>query len=480
MLTISRLVAGVVAGLCLLGTLASDSVAFANASPAPGAAQPCAPLTPGQPPPAIQPTTITTLGQAYRCIFDHYFSGATLDDRTLLVGAFAGLTQELMRRGLDQQAATLPALTGDRGSDWQAFSEVYQRLIGALPDDQQLRQAVASATMNGMMQTLHDDHARWSRPGAPIPPEILKRYPHGFGYGLGIRTSPEPGHTQPDAQPPLFIFSVTSGSPAAERGLRAGDVIQAIDGAPPFTDGQANPGVMALLGTGYPDDRTRRLTLRRPSTGRVWNVDLKPDFFAPHPAPPGKLLDGEVAYVQLPGFGPNATDMVLQAVSRLGSGHQLRGLILDLRHNGGGSPVEVGRLLGAFVHGKIWSYDVDGGGNRVANHTDDTVPLLHLPLVVLTDRSCASACDAFSAAVKDLNAGKLVGTRTSGTVSGAAEGYVLDDASMLIMPARHQVGANGEIIDGIGVPPDYYAPLTAEALSEGGDPGVDKALSLLR
>src|SRR5256886_4146389 len=49
-----------------------------------------------------------------------------------------------------------------------------------------------------------------------------------------------------------------------------------------------------------------------------------------------------------------------------------------------------------------------------------SVPLLHLPLVVLTDRNCASACDAFSGAVKDLRLGTLVGTRTAGIVAAPA------------------------------------------------------------
>ena len=51
-------------------------------------------------------------------------------------------------------------------------------------------------------------------------------------------------------------------------------------------------------------------------------------------------------------------------------------------------------------------------GNCPANYTGTGVPLLHLPLVVLTDRTCVSACDAFSGAVKDLRLGTLVGTRT--------------------------------------------------------------------
>jgi hypothetical protein len=87
----------------------------------------------------------------------------------------------------------------------------------------------------------------------------------------------------------------------------------------------------------------------------------------------------------------------------------------DLRGKGrGGAPAEVARLLGAFAHGKITSYDCDVGGACTPNRTDDSVPLLGLRLVALVDRGCASACEDFSAAVKDLGLGVLVGTRTAG------------------------------------------------------------------
>jgi carboxyl-terminal processing protease len=56
---------------------------------------------------------------------------------------------------------------------------------------------------------------------------------------------------------------------------------------------------------------------------------------------------------------------------------------------------------------------------------------------------------------------------------------VLNDDSTLLLVSRHEVSANGEIINGIGVAADYQAPLTAPDLSAGRDPGIDKALLLL-
>ena len=64
--------------------------------------------------PPLHPTTVTTIGQAYYCVFAHYYAGPVLDDRVLLAGAFAGFTQELDQLGMDQPDATMPALTGNR------------------------------------------------------------------------------------------------------------------------------------------------------------------------------------------------------------------------------------------------------------------------------------------------------------------------------------------------------------------------------
>ena len=100
--------------------------------------------------------------------------------------------------------------------------------------------------------------------------------------------------------------------------------------------------------------------------------------------------------------------------------------------------------------------------------------------MVLTDRGCASACDAFCGAVRDLGLGPLVGTRTSGLVSGPAGGYLLADGSALFFPSRHELSANREVINGIGVAPDHHVPSSAEDLSAGRDRALDKAVALLR
>ena len=171
---------------------------------------------------------------------------------------------------------------------------------------------------------------------------------------------------------------------------------------------------------------------------------------------------------------------VLAAVKDLEKTATLRGLILDLGGNGGGLSTEVTQLLGAFEHGTAYAYDCTVTGRCTADYPDASIPLLHLPLAVLIDRNCVSGCEVFSGAVKDLHLGTLIGTRTAGIVAGGALPWVLDDGSVLALPPRHGLGADHELINGIGVAPDYYIPVTALDLATGQDPDIAKALALLK
>jgi carboxyl-terminal processing protease len=58
--------------------------------------------------------------------------------------------------------------------------------------------------------------------------------------------------------------------------------------------------------------------------------------------------------------------------------------------------------------------------------------------------------------------------------------YMLDDGSAILLPKYHEIAANKEIVNTIGVAADYYAPMTAADLSAGRDPGLAKAVELLQ
>ncbi|SMC57760.1 S41 family peptidase [Kibdelosporangium aridum] len=445
------------------------STATVSASPEAGKPSTC--RTPPQEPPPLTPTTVTTIGQAYYCIFDNYFSGPVLDSRDLLQPAFAAFTRELQRRGLDQANASAPVLTGKRDADWRAFSKAYQDIVAKLPAD--VHQAVAEVTITAMVDSLNDNHARWMRPteSDSVPVGFLPSHARG------------PGRTDPTTSGPAFVVDLLPGSAAANAGIKLGDEILTVNDVPLFINGVAVPGVVEWLMEAKEGQQVK-LTMRRPSTGETKTYTLT--VTKPSGPPPqrevveSKLLPGDVAYVSMRGFARDAADKVLKAIADLGKDRTLRGVVLDLRGNGGGSPDEVKKLVSSWVHGKTYSYWCDVKDKCTPNRTDDSVPLVNLPLITLTDRRCASACDAFSSAAKVLKFGTLVGQRTAGAVSGPGDGWVLDDGSMIGLPKIHEIGPDRAKVDTVGVPPDHFAPITAADLSAGRDPGVAKALALLK
>ncbi|WP_169988922.1 S41 family peptidase [Microbispora sp. H10836] len=447
----------VLATACALtATVPAPTAATTTTTPAAtAAASPdgaCARLT-APPPESAPPTTVDTLRQAYECVLDNYYSGPALDPKVLLRDALAAYTQELMRRGADAAGLGLPALTGNRDADWAAFAGV----IGAGHPD------ALRAAITGMVAGLHDNHARVMRPTPP---------PEGGPTGTGIAglSAAQGPQLDPAARPPLFITRVLPRSPADRAGVRPGDIVVEVDGMPAFFGDKVNQSLVEAF-----TSDTVRLTLKRPTTGRVRTVKLTAGPVGEQErSVTSKTLPGGVTYVKVPGFFEGAADQVIAKLKGA-----TKAAVIDLRGNGGGSPREVTRLLGAFAHGKVTSYFCPLKGECAPNRTDDTVPLLGLRLVVLTDRACASACEDFSAAVKDNGLGTLVGTRTAGAISGPSEPYLLDDGSVLLLPKVRHLGPARETIDTIGVPVDHYAPMTALDLAKGSDPGLAKALGLL-
>ena len=196
---------------------------------------------------------MNTLRQAYFCVLDNYYSGPAMDPKKLLKSAFAAYTQDLMRRGADRADLWLPALTGNRDTDWAAFEKV----LGA-GDPAALRAAIT-----GMVAGLQDNHARWIKPTPP---------PEGGPTGTGIVgvSGLRGPQFDPAGRPPLFITRVLPDSPAAKADIRPGDIVVKVNGVPVFIGNTANQGILDALASG-----TVRLTLKRPTTGRTRTVELK-------------------------------------------------------------------------------------------------------------------------------------------------------------------------------------------------------------
>jgi carboxyl-terminal processing protease len=361
---------------------------------------------------------------------------------------------------------TLPSLLGDRDVDWQIFANTYGAIALLLPQSASVQQALAELALFGMAESLHDGHLSYWLPAQekinlaqltsamPVPT-------------LGIVTSPITATATT-----VFVTDVLPHTPASLAGLRPGDIIEQVDGQPVFSQGHETAALAAVTTPALATSVS--VTIMRPSTGAQITVSLQPRLLLA-PTVTARELPGAIAYVKLYDFSANAAAQVFAALRTLRLGAAPRGLVLDLRGNPGGAEEQAVRVLSAFVHHAVVGYEVDGDGRRDALRTADTVLLLHMPLVVLTDGGSASSSELVAAAVRDLHLGLVVGSHTAGDLA-AAYFYSLSDGSALEITQFHVLGALGETVDGIGIAPNQQVAATAHDLSAGDDPVIDRAV----
>jgi carboxyl-terminal processing protease len=158
---------------------------------------------------------------------------------------------------------------------------------------------------------------------------------------------------------------------------------------------------------------------------------------------------------------PGAHAQVYEAIRRrLKQG--AHGIVLDLRHNGGGLVKEAQLVASAFLRdGKVVSLRGRGVAPQTLNATGDPVAP-KTPLVVLVDRDTASASEIVTGALQDHRRAEVVGTRTFGKgvfqeVIELHNGGALDiTAGQYFTPDGHNLGGGG-VKPGAGIQPDVKA-----------------------
>lgn len=202
-------------------------------------------------------------------------------------------------------------------------------------------------------------------------------------------------------------------APAQKAGLKAGDQIIAIDGKD--TKGKTTDEVSAFL-KGYPGTEVE-LTINRPGQDKPLKVTLVRDEVSVSNVPHKGMVSGDVGYIALTTFTRDAGQNVAKALEDLKTEQpNLKGVILDLRDNGGGLLAEAVNLCNVFIpknelvvttKGKVKDWD---RSFRTQNPSTDE----QVPLIVLINKGSASASEIVSGTIQDLDRGVLLGQRSYG------------------------------------------------------------------
>ena len=209
----------------------------------------------------------------------------------------------------------------------------------------------------------------------------------------------------------VIINEPYEGMPAAEAGLKKGDMILSIDGE-------------SMVGktTAYVSDHLRGepgttmvLKIQRPSTGKKMTVKVQRKAIQMPYLPYYGMQKGDIGYINYNQYLENSAKDVRRAFIDLKK-QGMKGLVLDLRSNGGGSVQEALQILNMFVPKGKQLLEMRGkvkSSNKTFSTTMEPIDTV-MPIVVLVNEETASASEITSGALQDLDRAVVMGTRTYG------------------------------------------------------------------
>jgi carboxyl-terminal processing protease len=253
----------------------------------------------------------------------------------------------------------------------------------------------------------------------------------------------------------IEIFRVLADSPAEAIGVEVGDILVAVDGE--NIRGLSTEAVSALITN--PDHPRVEITVQRDTRtltfdilkGEIANPTVRVDRLEQRPEAQGLANQDRYRIVRITGVGANTANDLRQAISYM-QNEGVRGIIIDLRGNGGGYlDVTVDIANQIVPTGTVLQTVNQAGRRRTYTSVLDEVPFENV--VVLINRFTASAAEVIASALQDADAAILVGETTFGKGSVQTV-YALRDGGVFKLTTEIYFRRNGEAINGIGVIPD--------------------------
>ncbi len=358
----------------------------------------------------------------------------------------------------DQQASTPQDLQILFKPFWEAWNIIHEQYVDQPVNDVSLMQGA----IRGMMESLGDPHSTYMDPAT-----YKEANDQLAGSYEGIGAYVDTGGNY------LTITSPIPGSPADKAGLRPGDQIIKIDGVD-MTGVSPEVARQKVLG---PAGSTVHLTVARSGQSAPLEFDITREKITVKSVT-GKMLDNGIAYVQLTTFGDTTSQELDDTLKQL-MAQNPKGLILDLRNNGGGYLNTAVDVASQFLDHGVVLYEQYGNGTKNTYNVEPGGLATKIPMVVLINEGTASASEIVSGALQDAQRATLVGVTSYG--KGSVQNWIplSNDQGAVRVTIARWLTPNGRTIDKKGLTPDVYVPMSEADYKAERDPQLDAAVETL-
>lgn len=363
-----------------------------------------------------------------------------------LTGAACATSGQAGSKGAKPETATD---TADKYEYMKRFSKAFELVRTSYVRDVS-NDEIISGAIKGMLQHL-DPHSSFL--DKDEYKKILETTSGEF-FGIGIEMASDNNQ--------LMVITPIEDTPAYKAGLKAGDVILAIDGDL-TQEMSAQEAASRIRG---PKGTEVTLLILHKNSSKPENITMKRDTI-PLISVKSRFLDEDgFAWVRITRFSEKTTAELLENIAKLEKIAPIQGIVLDLRNNPGGLLNESVSVANAFIKtGDIVSIRGRGDKTIQAFAAKSRDHRITCPMVALVNSGTASAAEIVAGALQDHNRALLVGEGSFG--KGSVQKIIpLDDGDTAIkMTIALYYTPNGRSIQAEGIKPDIEMPFEATAES---------------
>lgn len=369
-----------------------------------------------------------------------------------LVGFVAGTRQ-------DEVYAAVSSVFGVRIStdtiDASSLQDTYRRLQENYDGELDIPSLIEGAN-RGLVEAVGDDYTQYmsAAEAEQFDKDMSGNIGGGIGAEIGVRND------QPT------ILRTLANTPAEKSGLMAGDIIVRVN-TTETAGWDANKTAMAIRGE---IGTTVKIAIVR-DAGKVQEFVITRAEIT-NPSVEATVENG-IGILTIRRFDTETPQLALKAAQDFRS-RNVKGVILDLRGNGGGYLNATDDVAGMWLDNKIIVSEKRGGKTIEELRSGKNPVLAGIPTVVLVNEATASASEIVAGALQDYDVAEIIGQKTFG--KGSVQKLVgLAGGAELKVTIANWYTPKGKNISKDGIAPDQEVELSPEDSNAGRDPQMDAA-----